>query len=68
MDLSKSKPADTAAVSDQVLRSIAEQGFFGSPGCLADARAACSELLFARAMIKAQTAKIAELNSIVLTP
>jgi hypothetical protein len=52
-----------AAVSDQVLRNIAEQGFFGTQGCLADARSACSELIFARAMIEAQTAKIAQLSS-----
>jgi hypothetical protein len=51
-----------AAVSDRTLRSIVEQGFFGGPGSLADARSACAELIFARAMIEAQTAKIAQLN------
>jgi hypothetical protein len=51
------------ALSDKALRDIADQGFFGRPGCLADARSACSELIFARAVIEAQTAKIDELNS-----
>jgi hypothetical protein len=51
------------AVSDKALRDIADQGFFGRPGCLADARSACSELIFARTVIEAQTAKIAELSS-----
>ena len=49
-------------VSDRSLRSIVEQGFFGSPGTLADARAACAELLFARELIKAQTSRITQLN------
>jgi hypothetical protein len=52
-----------AAVSDRTLRSIVEQGFFGGPGSLADARSACAELIFARAIIAAQTAKIAQLSS-----
>ena len=55
--------AEPGAVSDQVLRSIAEQGFFGSAGSLADARSACAELIFARAMIQAQTAKIVQLGA-----
>jgi hypothetical protein len=46
------------AVSDEVLRSIAEQGFFGTTGSLAEARSACAELIFARAIIQAQTAQI----------
>jgi hypothetical protein len=50
-------------VSDRTLRSIVEQGFFGAPGSLADARAACAELLFAREIIKAQTSRIAQLDS-----
>lgn len=52
-----------AAVSDRTLRTIVEQGFFGGPGSLAHARSACAELIFARAMIAAQTARIAQLNS-----
>jgi hypothetical protein len=55
-----------AAVSDRTLRNIVEEGFFGSPGSLADARSACAELIFARAMIEAQTAKIRQLNSAAL--
>jgi hypothetical protein len=55
--------AHPAAVSDQVLRSIAEQGFFGSTGSLAAARSACAELIFARAMIQAQTARLVQLGS-----
>jgi hypothetical protein len=51
-----------AAVSDGTLRNIVEQGFFGGLGCLADARSACAELLFARTMIEAQTAKILQLD------
>jgi hypothetical protein len=51
------------SVSDRTLRDIVEQGFFGAPGTLADARSACAELLFARALIAAQTAKIAQLVS-----
>jgi hypothetical protein len=53
-----------AAVSDQTLRSIVEQGFFGALGSLADARSACAELLFARELIKAQTLRIAQLAAI----
>jgi hypothetical protein len=56
-------PRKPAAVSDRTLRSIVEQGFFTSPGSLADARSACAELIFARAMIAAQTAKIAQLDA-----
>lgn len=52
-----------AAVSDQTLRTIAEQGFFVKACSLADARAACAELIFARTMIAAQTATLAELTS-----
>jgi hypothetical protein len=52
-----------AAVSDVTLRSIVEQGFFGAPGSLADARSACAELIFARAVIEAQTAKIRQLTA-----
>ena len=55
-----------AALSDQTLRSIVDQGFFAAPGSLAKARSACAELIFARAMIKAQTAKIAQLDSAAL--
>ena len=55
-----------AAVSDRSLRNIVEQGFFASLGSLADARSACAELIFARAMIAAQTAKIAQLDSAAL--
>jgi hypothetical protein len=53
------------SVSDQVLRDISEQGFFGAPGSLADARSACAELIFARALIEAQTARIAQLDSAI---
>jgi hypothetical protein len=51
-------PDESAPLSDAALRAIAEQGFFGRPGCLADARSACSELIFARALIEAQTTRI----------
>jgi len=51
-----------APVSDSTLRSIVEQGFFGSPGSLAYARAACAELIFAREIIRAQTVRIAQLH------
>ena len=61
MDSNESTTGVRPAVSDTVLRSIAEQGFFGAPGSLADARSACAELLFARAIIEAQTAKIQQL-------
>jgi hypothetical protein len=61
MESGKSNDGIRAAVSDGVLRSIAEQGFFAAPGTLADARSACAELLFARAIIEAQTAKIKQL-------
>ncbi len=55
-----------AAVSDRALRSIVDHGFFAGPGSLTDARSACAELIFARAMIAAQTAKIAQLNAAAL--
>ena len=51
-------PRPTTAVGDDVLRSIAEQGFFGNAHSLADARSACAELIFARSVIEAQTARI----------
>jgi hypothetical protein len=54
------------SVSDRVLRNISEQGFFGAPGSLADARSACAELIFARALIEAQTARIVHLESTAL--
>ena len=59
----RNKAPDAAAVSDRTLRSIVEEGFFGGPGSLADARSACAELIFARAVIAAQTAKIAQLSA-----
>jgi hypothetical protein len=52
-----------APISDRILRGIVEQGFFGAPGSLADARSACAELIFAREIIKAQTTRIAQLDS-----
>jgi hypothetical protein len=55
-----------APISDSTLRGIVEKGFFGAPGSLADARSACAELIFARALIEAQTARITQLDSIVL--
>lgn len=64
MKLPSSNIARTdAPISDHVLRGIVEQGFFGAPGSLADARSACAELLFAREIIKAQTTRIAQLGS-----
>jgi hypothetical protein len=57
-----------APVNERVLRGIVEQGFFGAPGSLADARSACAELIFARALIEAQTARIAQLDSAVHKP
>ena len=51
------------SVSDQVLGAIAELGFFLTPNSLAAARSACAELIFARAMIDAQTAAIEALNA-----
>ncbi len=50
-------------MSDQALDTIAELGFFVTPGSLAAARSACAELIFARAMIDAQTATIEALNA-----
>jgi hypothetical protein len=52
-----------APVSDATLHGIVEHGFFGAPGSLADARSACAELIFAREIIKAQTTRIAQLDS-----
>jgi len=64
MELPSSNTARTdAPISDRILRGIVEQGFFGAPGSLADARAACAELIFAREIIKAQTTRIAQLDS-----
>ncbi|MDB6086331.1 MAG: hypothetical protein JWN43_4212 [Gammaproteobacteria bacterium] len=64
MDSNESNDALKAGpVSDRILRSIVEQGFFGGPGSLAHARSACAELIFARTMIEAQTAKIEQLGS-----
>jgi hypothetical protein len=60
---SRSENTRTVSVSDRILRNIVEQGFFGAPGTLADARSACAELIFARELIQAQTARIAELDS-----
>jgi hypothetical protein len=56
------------SVSDRILRNISELGFFGAPGTLADARSACAELIFARALIEAQTARIAQLDSTASKP
>jgi hypothetical protein len=56
------------SVSDRALRNISEQGFFGAPGSLADARSACAELIFARALIEAQTARIVQLDSAAQKP
>ncbi len=55
--------AKPAPVSERTLRTIVEDGFFGALGTLADARAACAELLFARSIIEAQTLQIAKLHS-----
>ena len=63
---SPSSARTDAPVSDRVLRGIVERGFFGAPGSLADARSACAELIFARTLIEAQTARIALLDSTVL--
>jgi hypothetical protein len=49
-------------VSTRTLQAIVEQGFFGAPGSLADARAACAELIFARELITAQTSRIEQLD------
>jgi hypothetical protein len=63
MDLKNPNNARTSVpVSDQVLRGIVEDGFFGVPGSLADARSACAELIFAREIIKAQTTRIGQLS------
>jgi hypothetical protein len=68
MKLYSSNGAHTdTPVSDQILRGIVERGFFDAPGSLADARAACAELMFAREIIKAQTTRIAQLDSGVIT-
>ena len=67
MDLDDSNTSrECTAVSDRTLRSIVEQGFFSRAGSLADARSACAELIWARAMIEAQTAKIAQFDSAAL--
>ena len=67
MDLNDPNTArERTAVSDCTLRSIVEEGFFSHPSSLADARSACAELILARAMIEAQTAKIAQLDSVAL--
>jgi hypothetical protein len=64
MKLQSSNGANTdTPVSDQILRGIVERGFFDTPGSLAVARAACAELMFARELIKAQTNRIAQLDS-----
>lgn len=55
-------PRIDTPVSEVTLRDIVEQGFFGAPGSLAEARAACAELIFARELIKAQTLRIAQLD------
>lgn len=69
MEFQSSNDARTdAPISDQILRGIVEQGFFGSRGSLADARAACAELIFARTLIEAQTAHIAQLNAAPAKP
>jgi hypothetical protein len=49
-------------ISDRTLRGIVDQGFFGAPGSLANARSACAELIFAREIIRAQTKRIAQLD------
>ena len=59
-------PQTQKPVSDQTLRSIAEAGLFTTPGSLGDARSACAELLFAREIIKAQTARIGQLDLYVV--
>jgi len=69
MDLNDTNNArQPTAVSNRTLHSIVEQGFFGSTGSLADARSACAELIFARAVIEAQTAKIQQLGSAAPSP
>jgi hypothetical protein len=65
MTLDASKLAlNDAPVSDAALHDIVEQGFFGAPGSLADARSACAELIFAREIIKAQTTRLAQLIAV----
>jgi hypothetical protein len=69
MDSSDTNNArQAAAVSNGTLRSIVEQGFFGGLGSLAAARSACAELIFARAIIEAQTAKIEQLGAAASGP
>jgi hypothetical protein len=62
LHISNSAHTDTP-VSEQLLRTIVERGFFEAPGSLAIARAACAELMFARELIKAQTSRIAQLDA-----
>jgi hypothetical protein len=54
-------------ISDRTLRTIVEQGFFGAPSSLANARSACAELIFAREIIRAQTTRLAQLDSEAIT-
>jgi hypothetical protein len=63
MEFNSPNTRTPVSVSDRILRNISEQGFFGEPGTLADARSACAELIFARTLIEAQTARIAQLHS-----
>jgi hypothetical protein len=62
MEFNSPNTRTPVSVSDRILRNISEQGFFGAPGTLADARSACAELIFARTLIEAQTARIAQLD------
>jgi hypothetical protein len=61
MEIPNQNTRPPVSVSERTLREIVEQGFFGAPGTLADARSACAELIFARALIAAQTARISQL-------
>jgi hypothetical protein len=63
MEFNSPNTRTPVSVSDRILRNISEHGFFGAPGTLADARSACAELIFARTLIEAQTARIAQLDS-----
>jgi hypothetical protein len=53
-----------APPSDATLHGIVEEGFFGAPGSLADARSACAELILARQIIKAQKVRLLQLDSV----